>query len=760
VAEVSDVLDTPAPELDDDALRELLRREWGIEEGRLTALASERDRMARVGDAWVLKVSSPAQPLDDLDFEERAAAHALRADPLLPLPATAPTRRGETVAWVEDARGRRCAARLISLLPGEVLEGTELDLETVEEIGVACARMQRALAAFAHPAAARAIDWDLRSVAASLARVADRAATVPGLVAVVDRVAPALAAAGRLPSRVQHADVTLTNVLALDGRVSGVIDFGDAHVTSDVCDLAVTATSVLRASGPQRHTPDELLAAVLRGYQRLRPLERDEAALLGELILARLALTLLISLRRADVHVDNADYITRYDTATRDRLVEWAAIPPAELADRFLRLSGHGTAGEVATDELRERRRAAMGGTISPLMYGTPLHIVRAEGVYLWSADGTRYLDGYNNVAVVGHAHPAVAAAVGRQLATFNSHSRYLHPEAVRLAERLLASAPPGLDTCLFTTSGSEANELAWRLAVAVTGGDAAIVVENAYHGVTSRLTDLTPNEWPAGWHGDRVALMRAPHDEGEELSAELAAARVADATERLAMRGSRPAAVLVDPQFTSEGILDAPPEYLAGLVHGAHAAGALFIADEVQSGVGRSGPAMWRSNVLGVAPDILTAGKPLGAGYPVGAVLTRREIADALREGWEYFSTFAATPAAAAAGNAVLDVLELEGHAERAPAEGERLRAALREVAAASGGRLGTVRGSGLIAGVATEDRSVARGLVERLVGDHRILLGATGKGGDVLKIRPPLVWRETHTARLAEALSVALDV
>lgn len=219
---------------------------------------------------------------------------------------------------------------------------------------------------------------------------------------------------------------------------------------------------------------------------------------------------------------------------------------------------------------------------------------------------------------------------------------------------------------------------------------------------------------------------------------------------------------MLADSQFTSEGVLDVPGEFVTGLVDGAHAAGALYLADEVQSGYGRSGPALWRFALSGATPDIVTLGKPMGAGYPIGAVVTRREIADVLARRYEYFSTFAATPAAAAAGHAVLDVLQLSGLPERAVGVGARLRERLRELADGEP-LLGEVRGVGLLAGVDIRSdgdapsRAVAGKLLELLV-EQRVLTGLTGPRGDVLKVRPPLVWESTHADLFVERLSHAL--
>ncbi|KIF79537.1 hypothetical protein QR77_37520 [Streptomyces sp. 150FB] len=409
------------------------------------------------------------------------------------------------------------------------------------------------------------------------------------------------------------------------------------------------------------------------------------------------------------------------------------------------------------------RRARSMGGPLSPLFYREPLELVRGEGPWLYATDGTRYLDAYNNVAVVGHAHPAVTNAVSSQMATLNTHSRYLHSGIVGLAERILETMPPGLDTCLFTTSGTEANELAWRLATEYTGGDAAIVAEHAFHGSSKLMADLSSNEWPDGYRPRRVATFEAAHGPAAGLTRAVAVRRVEQAAATLRAADESPALVLADSQFTSEGIIDVPDEFLGGLIDGAHAAHALYLADEVQSGYGRSGPQLWRFARARVTPDIVTLGKPMGAGYPIGAVVTRREIADALAGKYEYFSTFAATPAAAAAGHAVLDVLQMTGLPEQAVEVGIRLRERLRELAADEP-LLGEVRGTGLLAGVdvashgGATSREVARSVLESLVG-RGVLAGLTGPRGDVLKVRPPLVWEAAHADLFTDQLHRSLS-
>lgn len=758
------VLDTPAPHLDDDVVRQVLTRHWGLDAGDLHPLPSERDLNVLIDDRFVLKVSNPAEHPALIDMEDVGLEHVRRVAPDLPVPRLVEAGSGPVVT-VRDAADRACPARLITVVPGAPLEGSPVTLDLAEQVGAVAARTSLALQGLFHPAADRVLDWDVRRAPEVLGSSGVRAGLGEQgriLGAWLERLAVASSATRALPSGLQHADVTLTNVLVTDGAVTGLIDFGDMHHTAAVCDLAVTLTSVLRNTAEvQHHDVWELAAATLRGYQRHRLLEPAEVDVLGDLVVARLGLTLAIAARRVVIEVDNVDYIGQYDDRTRTVLAEWCGDGPEVLTDRLHRMAGTRTI--ASRPDLLGRRHAAMGGPLAPLFYSEPLEIVRGEGPWLVGADGTRYLDAYNNVAVVGHAHPAVTRAVSRQLATLNTHSRYLHPAIVELAERLLATVPDEIDTCLFTTSGTEANELAWRLATAHTSGSGAVIAEHAYHGSSAWMADLSSNEWPAGHRPDHVATFAAPRPATGGTDRETAFARIAAAADHLAGRGDRPALVLADIGFTSEGILDAPAEFLAGLVDGAHACGALFLADEVQSGFGRSGPLLWRFATAAITPDIVTLGKPMGAGYPIGAVLTRRDVADSLARDHEYFSTFAATPAAAAAGCAVLDVLETERLPEQAMRVGAHLRDRLRRLAEGTD-RLGDVRGVGLLAGIdlrspdGAADRAFAAAVRDGLAA-RGVLAGLTGPTGTVLKVRPPLVWREEHADLFVDTLAATLS-
>jgi 4-aminobutyrate aminotransferase-like enzyme len=413
-------------------------------------------------------------------------------------------------------------------------------------------------------------------------------------------------------------------------------------------------------------------------------------------------------------------------------------------------------------------RRHRLLGAGAELFYEKPLHLVRGEGVWLYDAAGHAYLDGYNNVAHVGHCHPHVVRAISRQTAVLATHTRYLHESILRYAERLLAECPPHLDACIFVNSGSEANDVAWRMAQLATGHGGAVIMAHAYHGVTEAAAALTPGAGES--HDPRVVTLSPPPtgiSAGDILAPSLQLAAQADvdrALHVLAERGLAPAAFFIDTAMTSSGIYDPPPAWAEAVIPRIRRAGGLIVADEVQYGLGRSGSHFWGFERRGIVPDIITLGKPLGNGYPIGAVIANRGMIEAFQRKFGFFSTFGGNPVAAAAGLAVLEVIDRERLRDNAATTGAYLRAGLERLAARHPG-FGAVHGCGLLLGleVLGEDGSAAKRrtqtLVNALAAGSRILIGSEGPGANILKIRPPLAFRPEHADRMIEAIGREAD-
>lgn len=419
----------------------------------------------------------------------------------------------------------------------------------------------------------------------------------------------------------------------------------------------------------------------------------------------------------------------------------------------------------AATQSLVERRRATFGPT-SMLFYERPLHVVRAEGVWLHEADGTRVLDAYNNVPSIGHCHPAVVAAVSRQMGLLNTHTRYLTDGIYSYAERLLTTFPPGPSNVVFTCTGSESADLALRIAQSVTDRKGLIATENAYHGNTTAVTEVSPSSASIVPPGDHVALVPAPdtYRHGSNDVGSRFVAHVREAIETLQARGHAPAALIADSIFSSDGIYPGTPGFLAGAIAAIRDAGGLYIADEVQPGFARTGEAMWGFERHCVVPDIVIMGKPMGNGFPMGAVLVRPDLLATFGAGSGYFNTFGGNPVAAAAGMAVLDVLASEGLQDNARDTGAHLRDQLASFSQQHAA-VGDVRGAGLYIGVEIVRDNASRApdsaAAERLVNamrERNVLIGTAGKFGNVLKIRPPLCFRREHADIFLEAFAHSL--
>lgn len=417
---------------------------------------------------------------------------------------------------------------------------------------------------------------------------------------------------------------------------------------------------------------------------------------------------------------------------------------------------------------LLNRRSRALGPAYR-LFYDEPLHLVRGEGAWLWDADGRRYLDAYNNVPHVGHGHPRVVDAIARQAAALNTHTRYLHEAVLELAERLAGKLAGGLETVMFACSGTEANDLALRIARSATGHRGVIVTGHAYHGHSIGVLPLSTEDTPPQRRPDWLAtlpvpdLYRCPVPTAQ--ARDWALEQLETAIETLAARGHGVAALVLDTVFSSEGLPTVPEGFLPAAAERVRAAGGLFLADEVQAGFGRTGRHFCGYQRLDGRADLVTFGKPMGNGYPVSAVVARPDLLERFARAHHYFNTFGGSPVAAAAVHAVLDVLEEEQLQARAEIMGERLRAGLNRLAERHP-CIGDVRGAGLFTGMDLVNdrhtRAPAPGLAKRVANGLRergVLVGLTGPGRNVIKIRPPLVIDESQLDLLSDALAQTLD-
>jgi 4-aminobutyrate aminotransferase-like enzyme/Ser/Thr protein kinase RdoA (MazF antagonist) len=755
-AAIDAVLTVPPPTFTEGEAADFARELFGVE-GTARSAGSERDQtfLIAADRQTVMKISNAAEDPARLDMEALAAQRIAQVDPGIPV--AMPWKvagSDEYRARIERASGTHWA-RMYDALPRASFYARPLTDGGINEWGAMAARVGRALRGFFHPAAGRVMLWDVQHalrLRPLLSTVRDdelRDLVTRALDRYEQEVTPLLPT---LRHQVIHTDLCASNVLVDgSGAISGVIDFGDASWSALVVDLAAVLETVV--DGREQNVDEffRVSRLAIDGYESVTPLEPDERRIIGELLAARMCAGIVIPSWRAALY-DGQQQFPHLGAQAGKILHLFESLGWDEVRSR---LGGREPGEGSTTAQLVERRQRVVGPAMTPPTYRAPVHFVRGDGVWLIDAEGRKYLDAYNNVPVVGHEHPRVVEAIVRQARGLNTNMRYVHETAIQVAERLIASTGGALDTVLFVNSGSEANDVAWRLARSATGGSGGIASDYAYHGITEAISALTPEDWVERHEPEHVRTWR-PANAVDDFAAAVAA---------LDERGHKPAAAIMDAVLTSDGIIDLSTRVAQQLVRLTHDAGAVWIADEVQSGYGRTGAAMWGYQRLGVEPDIVTLGKPMGNGHPVAAVLTRREIAEQFLPRGEFFSTFGGNPVAMAAALAVLDVMDDEGIVENARVVGAYLGGLLRELAEHTP-QIGEVRQIGLAIGVdmrvpetGEADAVSAKTIVEAMRGASvGVLIGTTGRHGNVLKIRPPLAFRREHADRLVETLSQVL--
>jgi len=552
-------------------------------------------------------------------------------------------------------------------------------------------------------------------------------------------------------------------------KVSAILDFGDVVHTATVCNLAVALAYVMLDK------PDPMAAAaqVVAAYQETYPLTEAELDVLYTLVLTRLCLSVCIAAKQTRDAPDNK-YLNISNVpvwALLERLpqlsVNWptrvfrfaAGVPVVSMQSLKTRL----------TSELLSERKEKLGPSLS-LSYKSPLHLVAGSRQFLFDPAGRRYLDCVNNVAHVGHSHPYVVRAATEQMTRLNTNTRYLHELLIEYSERLIATLPPPLSVVYLVNSGSEANELALRLARAHTKRNDVIVVDCAYHGNTSAMIDISPYKFAGPGGGGcppwvhtvpMPDVYRGPH-RGQDAGPRYAQA-VLEAGHQAELNGGV-AAFFCESAVSCGGQIILPPGFLNDAYARVRALGGICIADEVQTGLGRAGTHFSMFEAQGVVPDIVTLGKPIGNGHPLGAVITTPEVAASFANGMEYFNTFGGNPVSCAVGLAVLDVIRDQELQANALEVGEYLREGLRQLMSRHD-LIGDVRGQGLFIGIElVRDRGTlepadreAASLVECLK-TRGVLLSTDGPFHNVIKIKPPLVFSHRDADEVIAGLDAEL--
>ncbi|MEE8577320.1 MAG: aminotransferase class III-fold pyridoxal phosphate-dependent enzyme, partial [candidate division Zixibacteria bacterium] len=714
----------------------IAQEHWSLT-GELAEMPSERDRNFRLttpdGSTFVLKVTNSSQDRAHLELQNLMMQHLFDHDLGNGCPHAIESVNGDQIDEAEDDDGQNCLVRMLTYVPGTTVGSLKYHTpELLSGLGRFVGRVTKGMDGFVHPAAECEMYWDLACVQKTIDDRIDmmtdrehRNLVEHYLKLHADQVLPKLS---KLRRSVIHNDPNdhnlITSIVSTQDRnrtreVTGLIDFGDVMLSHTVNEPATAIAYAML----KKEAPLSAAAQVLAGYHRIFPLEENEIEAVYLLAILRICMSvtlstfqqvqspenkyLLISQKPGWVLLEQARSID-HGFAQMTMRKACGFEPEVSRSVPLLNDLRDEKSGEDYTTELKLARSSLIGRSLC-LSYDEPLHIVRGYRQYLYDSDGRAYLDTVNNIAHVGHCHPHVVEAISRQAGLLNTNTRYLHENMVEYARRLTATLPEKLSVCYFVCSGSEANELALRMARVHTGSDQFIVVDNAYHGNTTSLIEISPYKFRSSGSArapDHVHVVPMPdryrglyREDETDISAQYAS-HVGLAIERMQTRDLKPAAFICESILSCGGQIVLPDNYLDLAYSFVHEAGGLCIADEVQVGLGRVGSNFWAFELQNVVPDIVTIGKPIGNGHPLAAVVTTPEIAASFDNGMEYFNSFGGNPVSCAAGMAVLDVLETELLQQSAKDVGSYFKSELicleKQFPA-----IGDVRGVGLFIGI-----------------------------------------------------------
>ena len=712
---------------------------------------------------YVWKIAASGTAVASLQAQNEAMLHLRKKTSDISCPVPVATINGLHLVSRFEA-GHLRQTRLLEWIEGTPLAKLETGSAALySQVGNALGHLTRGLNDFGHVGAFREIEWDLSrplSLHSDTIHFQDDQHK-----RIVDHLFLRLETYGaarisQLRKSVIHNDANDYNLLVTENTLSGLIDFGDLIYGVTASEIAVAAAYIML----DQRNPLETLQSLLRGYNDCWTLLPNEKGALLDLIYARLAISLTNSARMAATH-PNPDYLKISEAPIWRLLDQLLCISDATFQDA---IESACTQEPIPAPKqtLLQRRNAVLSSNLS-LQTEPAKHVVRGIGPYLYCADGSILLDLVNNVSHVGHTHPAVVRAAARQNSTLNTNSRFLHPYRTEYAKRLCDTLPGHLDTCFLVCTGSEANELALRLATTYTGRKDVIVSDSAYHGHTSSLIGLSPYKCngPGGSGPDtHVHLIATPAPYRGPFQGEDCASKYLEQVEPI-LREHAPAAVFMESLLGCGGQIIPPTGYLAGLFDLARTHGAVAIADEVQVGFGRVGTDFWAFQAQGASPDIVTMGKPIGNGHPMAAVVTTKEIAQAFCNGMEYFNTFGGNPVSCAVGLAVLDVLRDEQLPQHATQIGQYILDSIRSMADHHP-NIGDVRGLGLFIGIEMVDdkqrkapHPTAAAHIKQILLRHNILISIDGPDHNVLKIKPPMVLGMSDINRFIIAFKDALS-
>ncbi len=656
--------------------------------------------------------------------------------------------------------------RLLTYVEGELLGSADQTYEVLESFGMMLATMNRSLQSLREPwVAARENPWDLRHLSLNLPLLehiddpADRSLVSYFFLQFEENLLPV---ASRFRKSILHNDANDWNVTVAGGTVKGIFDFGDLAYSWLINEVAIGMTYIMM----DKANPLDCAVQVLRGYHEILPLDEPELDALYYLVAARLCISVCYSAYGKKLKPDS-DYITISEKPAWDLLRKWIKINPLKARNTFRSTLGYKTAYSVDSDNLSIRRKRIISKSLS-VSYKMPIAMDRAALQYMYDGRGQTFLDAYNNIMLVGHCHPEVVRAGQQMMARLNTNTRYLYEHLYRYGERLLERFPDQLNKVFFVNSGSEASDLAIRMARACTANQGVLVIENGYHGHTSIGMEVSHYKYASdGGTGQGPDIIDTPMPKFfgsgfmDEAACGLHYAQMA--AERMRSAEFKLAAFIAEPVMGCGGQVPLAKGFLKEVYSHVHHLGGICISDEVQVGFGRLGDVFWGYELHEVVPDIVVLGKPMGNGHPMGAVITTEKISEGFEKGPEFFSSFGGNPVSCAIGLAVLDVIETEKLQDRAKTVGDHLKMLLIRLQKKYT-QIADVRGHGMFLGVefADADGTPLTLLAEKIKNELRqknILVGTDGPDENVIKIKPPLAFNHENAELLVSTLDLIMN-
>ena len=750
------------PQFSEVEILEFLKNNYNLS-GVLKALPGYSDQNLRLttidNKQYIIKIANIAEPLQSLEMQNSAMAHL--TNKALAVPHAVENCDGELITHVKGEEELTFSLRVLTYIEGQFYAEAKSESHNNklwQDLGLFIGKIDLALTDFQHVGAYRYFDWDLAHGYAicqskkQLLTQSQQRLVDSFLILYQTQTLPVIA---QLPQGVIHNDANDYNLLIDDidqpAKISGIIDFGDMVYSHVINELAICCAYALMG----QTDPLVTLKVIVAGYNQQRKLTDIELEVLFSLIALRLCTTVCNSALAIKEQPDNEYLLVSVKPA-------WELLERLKTLNPYAVLCQLRQACQLSADNGAEKadiiafRQKHLGKTLS-LSYQEPLKMVRGQGAYLFDEQGTPYLDMVNNVCHVGHCHPKVVAAGQAQLAKLNTNTRYLHDNIVNYAKKLLSTMPDELSVCMLVNSGSEANELAFRLARCHTKSKELLVVDGAYHGNTNACIEASPYKFngPGGEgqqpHVHMVTLpdpYRGEFQGNTSTSATAYASRVEKTIKALSDEGKKPSAFICESLQGVAGQIIMPDGYLTQVYQHVRDAGGVCIADEVQVGFGRVGSHMWAFETQDVVPDIVTLGKPIGNGHPMAAVITTQAIADSFVTGMEYFNTFGGNPVSCAIGIAVLETIQEDNLQEHALNTGAYFQDKLRTLQSQFD-LIGDVRGLGLFIGVElVEDRTTKQPATDKtswlveFFKQNQILLSTEGPFYNILKIKPPLAF------------------